>query len=70
MTEHLLGRAAEILAAPPTTHTISPHVDGAISCVAGHDYGFDGESASTPTPSLGRTAMAARCTYSNTLTAA
>jgi hypothetical protein len=48
LTERLLSRAAEILAAPPTTQTISPHVHGAISALLAMTYGFDGEKRIDP----------------------
>ena len=37
VTERLLQRAATILAAPPTTHALSPHLHGAISALRTSD---------------------------------
>ncbi|NUT51425.1 MAG: hypothetical protein HOV94_29615 [Saccharothrix sp.] len=48
VTERLLQRAATILAAPPTTHTISPHLHGAISALLATSYGFDAEHRIDP----------------------
>ncbi|WP_158851197.1 hypothetical protein [Saccharothrix deserti] len=48
LTEQLLRRAAEILAAPPTTVTVSPHVHGAISALLATSYGFDAEHRIDP----------------------
>lgn len=43
LTERLLHRAAAILASPPTTQTLSPHVHGAISALLATSYGFNAE---------------------------
>jgi len=43
LAERLLRRAAEILASPPTTSTVSPHVHRAISALLVTCYGFDAE---------------------------
>ncbi|WP_395110217.1 hypothetical protein [Actinomadura sp. SCN-SB] len=43
VTERLLQRAAAILAVPPTTHTLSPHLHGAISALLATSYGFNAE---------------------------
>ncbi len=48
VTERLLQRAASILAAAPTTHTISPHLHGAISALLATSYGFDAEHRIEP----------------------
>lgn len=48
LTERLLGRAVEILAASPTTQTVSPHVHGAISALLATTYSFDGERCIDP----------------------
>jgi hypothetical protein len=44
----LLRRAAEILTSPPTTRTISPHVNGAISALLAANHGFDAETRIDP----------------------
>lgn len=48
VTERLLQRAATILAAPPTTRTISPHLRGTISALLATSYGFDVERRIDP----------------------
>ncbi|ANZ35977.1 hypothetical protein BBK82_07705 [Lentzea guizhouensis] len=48
VTERLLQRAATILAAPPTTHTLSPHLHGAISALLATSYGYDAEHRIEP----------------------
>jgi hypothetical protein len=48
VTERLLQRAATILAAPPTTNTISPHLHGAISALLATSYGYDAEHRIDP----------------------
>ncbi|WNV90201.1 hypothetical protein [Umezawaea sp. Da 62-37] len=48
LTDTLLRRAAEILAAPPTTRTISPHVHGAISALLATSAGFNAEARIDP----------------------
>ncbi|PWK84493.1 hypothetical protein C8D88_108108 [Lentzea atacamensis] len=48
VTERLLQRAATILAAPPTTHTLSPHLHGAISALLATSYGYDAEHCIEP----------------------
>ena len=48
VTERLLQRAAAILASPPTTRTISPHLHGAISALLATSYGYDAERRIDP----------------------
>ncbi|PRY29214.1 hypothetical protein [Umezawaea tangerina] len=48
MTDTLLRRAAKILAAPPTTRTILPHVHGAISALLATSAGFNAEARIDP----------------------
>ncbi|WIV60895.1 hypothetical protein [Amycolatopsis nalaikhensis] len=48
VTERLLQRAATILATPPSTHTISPHLHGAISALLATSYGYDAEHRIDP----------------------
>ena len=48
LTERLLHRAAAILASPPSTQTLSPHVHGAISALLATSYGFDAEHRVDP----------------------
>jgi hypothetical protein len=43
LTERLLCRAAEILASPPATQTLSLHVHGAISALLATSHGFDAD---------------------------
>lgn len=48
LTERLLRRAAEILASPPTTLTLSPHVHSAISALLATSHGVDSECRIDP----------------------
>ncbi|MDT8913580.1 hypothetical protein [Amycolatopsis sp. PS_44_ISF1] len=48
LTDRLLQRAAGILADPPTTTTISPHMHGAISALLATSYGFNAERRIDP----------------------
>lgn len=48
LTGRLLRRAAEILAAPPTTQTSSPHLHGAVSALLATTFGFDAERRIDP----------------------
>jgi hypothetical protein len=48
VTGRLLQRAAAILASPPTTRTISPHLHGAISALLATSYGYDAERLIEP----------------------
>jgi hypothetical protein len=48
VAEQLVHRAAEILAAPPTTLTLSPHVHGAVSALLATTYGYDAERRIDP----------------------
>jgi hypothetical protein len=43
VTDRILQRAATILAATPTTRTLSPHLHGAISALLATSYGFNAE---------------------------
>jgi hypothetical protein len=48
LTGPLVHRAAAILASPPTTVTLSPHVHGAVSALLATSYGFDAEHRIDP----------------------